>query len=626
MNYKPDNLLITHKILTELLNSNSPKFWDALRDFSWGSADISELISANTLRKRALQRPNLYPPHKKKPLKLALIGAYTLFPIQEIVAHLLELECYNVELFIGEYDNYHNEILDFNSELNKFCPEFLFFFPSAERCRYMGELLDSIEQVEEQAQKEADEILHLCETIHKKHDTNIILANFPLPQHYDLGALKAKCPTSLWNYRKFVNLRMGLDAPFFINICDIEFLSARIGLKNSWDEKSWLETKQPFHAKLMPYIAKEISLLIIKSYVPHKKVLVVDADDTLWGGVIGDDGISGIEIGDTSARGQAFKKFQNYILDLKSRGILIALCSKNSLEIVQDAFLNHPDMVLKIDDFSSFKANWNPKPENIFEIAEELNLGLDSFVFVDDNPAEIELVRQNCSEVTSICLRNDPSLFIELIDHRRLFEPISLTQEDFKRSNQYQIEKKRTSLRKNATSIEDYLVSLEMVGTISEFTEVDTSRIFQLINKSNQFNLTTIRRNESEVRKIITDKSRWGFSCRLKDKFGDHGLISLVILKIDNMNVEIDTWLMSCRVLQRQVEKEVMNEIVRVAKLFKIKEIVGYYLPTKKNVLVKDLLDQMGMTLVKRSSREAKYKLTTSHFIPFKSKIHIIRK
>ena len=357
-----------------------------------------------------------------------------------------------------------------------------------------------------------------------------------------------------------------------------------------------------------------------------KKVLVLDLDNTLWGGVVADDGLEGIELGDTSPRGEAFKAFQKYIRSLKQRGTLLAVCSKNDHAKAAAAFEKHPEMVLRLEDFVSFKANWEPKSDNLRQMATELNLGLDSFVFVDDNPAEIEIVRQFAPEVTTILLGPDPSEYVARLADCRLFEPRSLTAEDAARTEQYRSDAQRQALSATVTDMAAYLESLAMEAAISEFTLVDAPRLAQLINKSNQFNLTTRRRTEAEIHGLMADESQLCFSFRLKDRFGDHGLISVVISQKAGPVMKIDTWLMSCRVLKRQVEDEVLNELMRLARLQGCTRLEGVYLPTAKNEMVRDFYARMGFVLKSESAGARVFELEMDAIQPTLTKIKITRR
>jgi len=423
-----------------------------------------------------------------------------------------------------------------------------------------------------------------------------------------------------------VNLELGLNAPPYLHICDLEFLANRIGGIQSRDDRAWFESKQPCSSALLVEFAREVAHLIISLRQPPKKVLVLDLDNTLWGGVVAEDGLDGIELGDTSPRGEAFKAFQKYILSLKQRGVLLAVCSKNDHAIATEVFEKHPEMCLRLDDFVSFKANWEPKSDNLRQMAAELNLGLDSFAFVDDNPAEIDIVRQFAPEVTTILLGPDASNYVTQLQDCRLFEPQSITAEDAERTTQYRSEVQRKAAESSATDMDAYLKSLEMEAAISEFIAVDVPRLAQLINKSNQFNLTTHRRTEAEICGLMNDREYVGFSVRLKDRFGDHGLISTIIGHKTDDVMTIDTWLMSCRVLKRQIEEEVLNELVRLAAQRGCARLEGVYLPTAKNEMVRDFYTRMGFTLTTENEQRREFELMTKEFKPLSTRIKILRR
>jgi FkbH-like protein len=359
---------------------------------------------------------------------------------------------------------------------------------------------------------------------------------------------------------------------------------------------------------------------------PPKKVLVLDLDNTLWGGVVADDGLEGISLGDTSPQGEAFKAFQKYIRSLKQRGVLLAVCSKNDHDRAVEVFEKHPEMVLRLADIVSFKANWEPKSENIRHMAAELNLGLDSFVFVDDNPAEIEIVRRFAPEVATLLLGPDPSEYVAQLQDCRFFEPRNITAEDAARTSQYRSETQRQQLQASVTDMDAYLESLQMEATISEFTPVDVPRLAQLINKSNQFNLTTRRRTEADLHALLHDPGHVGFSVRLKDRFGDHGLISIVIGRKKDGVLEVDTWLMSCRVLKRQVEETALNELVRLAEKNSANQLAGVYLPTPKNEMVRDFYSRMGFTLSSENETRREFTLKLENFQPVSTKIKLLRR
>jgi FkbH-like protein len=575
-----------------------------LREMTAAAVDTDEVLMLSALRRRASRNGLI---QSQRTVRIALLGGYTLYPLNELIGHLLEVgrpDSCTPEFLLGGYDNYVSEILEPTSSVYEFNPAVIVLVPPLRHCRYGGGLLDGRPEQEQQGNALALQILELCQTANARTGAEIILANFPLPARFDPGACRTRTLGSDWNFRKFVNLELGLNAPPYVHICDVEFLSARRGTPEAFDARAWFESKQPYGRNLLLDVANEAVFLIQSLRHGPKKVAVLDLDGTLWGGVIGEDGLSGIEIGDTSPRGAAFKAFQQYLLSLNQRGILLAVCSKNDYDIAVEPFENHPEMVLRMGNIASFRANWQPKSENLREIASELNLGLDSLVFIDDNPAEIEIVRQFAPEVSTVLLGADPAEHVATLADARLFEQRSITHDDLQRANRYEVDQRRSTLLTSVTDMCAYLESLQMEAVMLEFRSVDVARISQLINKSNQFNLTTHRRSEGEVQAVMNDPSFFHFTTRLKDRFGEHGLIGVVVGQVVRETAYIDTWLMSCRVLKRQVEEEVLNEIVRLASFHKCTSIRGVYRPTAKNGMVRDHYRTFGFTpILEREDR-----------------------
>ena len=612
--------------LKRLLKDKDPYFWCCLELRTKQATSFEDLIFLSNLRKKAKKIGPAQEKQSKSKIKLALIGGYTFYPLYEFAEHILYLAGLECELFIGDFDNYISEILDENSALYQFRPDVVFLWPSEKRCAFQGKLTDDRKAQYDQVIRISEDILELCRLLNKRLGAEIVLSNFILPEHFDLGPYRTKTLGSPWNFLKMINLELGLKSPSYVHVCDNEFISCRRGLLRSRDFRAWLESRQPCSAEILVDVARELAHIICSLHGSPKKVIVLDLDNTLWGGVIGDDGLEGIELGDTSPRGEAFKEFQKYLLSLTERGLLLAVCSKNNREMAEEPFIKHPEMVLKLEHFVSFKANWKPKPDNIVEIAKELSLGLDSFVFVDDNPAEIEIVKQSVPQVTTILLGQDPADFIALLKDSRLFEPVSITEEDMERTRQYKAEDKRRDLKSSVVDMDVFLESLEMKAIISEFTPLDIPRIAQLINRSNQFNLTTRRRTEAGVKELIGRDDYITFTVRLSDKFGDHGLISVVIGEKKGEIMAIDTWLMSCRVLERQVEEEVINEIIRLARLKRCEKVLGIYLPTAKNGMVRDLYPRMGFELLQESGERLEFVRYLLDYREKKTRIGIIRR
>lgn len=613
----------TDTALKDALEKKNPDFWKMLRQRTQEATELEDFLFLSNLRKKAASQVTLQPAPRN--IRIALIGGNNFHPLSDVVEHLLFFAGYSGDFFIGEFDNYVAEVRDNESPLVAFRPEVIFLVPSERTCRYTGRLSDEPELPRQQASGVSQEILELCRLAHERTHAEIVLSNFVLPRLSDPGPFRTRTLASDWSFRKLLNLELGLGAPAFVHICDSEFLANRRGLSQSRDERLWFTSKQLWSIELTIDIAHEIVRLIQFRKTVPKKVLVTDLDNTLWGGIVGEDGLDGIELGDTSAPGQAFKAFQRYLLSLSERGVLLAICSKSDGARALEPFEKHPEMILKRENIVSFKANWNPKHENIREISRELSLGLDSFVFIDDNPAEVELVRQFLPEVASMCLNSDPADYVFQLSEARFFEPLTITTEDEQRTKQYRSEEARREARESATDLRSYLESLQMKASIAEFRAVDVPRIAQLINKSNQFNLTTHRRTEAEVKNLIKNPNHACFSIRLSDRFGDHGLIAVIIAKIHAKTFEIETWLMSCRVLQRGVEEIALNEIVRLASVRKCERIVGEYIPSERNEIVKDHYSKLGFQPVADPTGRLLFEMSVASYVPRSAPIQVLQ-
>jgi FkbH-like protein len=583
-----------------LLREGDPRFWSELWRAARAATTFEALLTLAGLRRKALAKS--HPSTEGTPIRVGLIGAYTTYPLRDLVELLLAAHGWRPTLFTGEYDNYVSEILDEKSPLYASKPDVVVVMPAVARCKYDGSLLDSREEQQKQVDAHVGQLLSLAETCHARSKAEVVLCNYPLPGERDLGAYRGRTLGSDWSFRKAVNLELGLRAPPYVPICDVEFITARRGALACSDRRRWFESKQPGSPALLVDLAREFAHVVTGLRRPSKKVLVLDLDNTLWGGVLGDDGLEGIELGSTSPRGEAFRALQVYVKSLRARGVLLAVASKNDHDRATLAFEEHPEMVLKREDFVAFKANWSPKSDNLEAIATELNLGLDSFVFVDDNPAEVEIVRQFVPAVETILLGDDPSEYVAQLADSGFFEPRTLTPEDLQRTGQYRAEnERRAAMPASVTDMDAYLESLAMVASIRAFSPADVPRITQLVNKSNQFNLTTRRRTEGEISSMLGEGPVRGLTVRLSDRFGDHGLIAVVIGELAGRALKVDTWVMSCRVLKRGVEEETLNAVVRLARSMGAEVLQGVYLPTAKNEMVRDLYPRMGFKLVEES-------------------------
>jgi FkbH-like protein len=382
--------------------------------------------------------------------------------------------------------------------------------------------------------------------------------------------------------------------------------------------------KLPFAQRCVPIYAEHCARLCGALLGKARKCLVLDLDNTLWGGVIGDDGIEGIVLGQGSAVGEAFLAVQQMAIDLRERGVVLAVSSKNNDNVARAVFKDHPDMLIREEHIAVFQANWKDKASNLEAIAQTLNIGIDALVLVDDNPAERAQVRQALPQVAVPELGDDPSLYPRHVFAAGYFEAVAFSAEDRQRAEQYQANAKRVSMQGQARDLKSYLKSLNMVMKVTPFDSVGRARISQLINKSNQFNLTTKRYTEAAVARLEGDADALTFQIRLSDAFGDNGMICVVILERHETDWEIDTWLMSCRVLGRQVEEATLNTIVAAAKQAGGRRLIGTYRPTDRNQMVADHYKKLGFSPVEsREDRTTIWALDIASYEPKEVQIHI---
>jgi FkbH-like protein len=411
-----------------------------------------------------------------------------------------------------------------------------------------------------------------------------------------------------------------------VDLLAVDEYAARDGVTAWHDTALWHRSKQEISPVAAPLFGDLVGRLLAAKQGRSFKCLVMDLDNTMWGGVIGDDGMEGIALGQGSALGEAYVAFQDYARELSRRGVILAVCSKNDEANAVEPFEKHPEMVLRRPDISSFVANWSDKAGNIRAIAEELNIGIDSLVFIDDNPFERNLVRQELPMVAVPEVSDDPTYFPRAIADAGYFEGLSVTDEDRERTALYQGNKARDALQASATDLPSYLRGLEMQLVWKQFDRVGLQRIVQLINKSNQFNLTTRRYTEEDVFAVMDDPNAFGLQLRLLDRFGDNGVIAIIVGRLqENQDLYIDTWLMSCRVLGRQVEPTTLNLIAQQAEKLGARRLVGEYIPTKKNGMVKDHYAKLGFTVMDRDEAGGNRNLIDlASFKPTETFIHVI--
>lgn len=572
--------------------------WEKLKLAGMLTNDYFKYLKLCKKRRKTLSSLDI---KRRKKIKLAILGSANTDFIPEPLEFSLDSHGIECEILNTPFNTYAYQMLAPDSLVGNFKPDVVlvvnapFSQPEWPDIRLSGAELESM------LQRTAEYWLNLCNTLHANTGCEIIFDNFIQLPWKPNGNLAPKLDFDLNNYISHLNFKIAQAAPSFLHIHDVAWMAAHHGVSKWFDLKYWHHAKLPVSLNYLIYYIKNAAAIISSLYGGMKKVLVLDLDNTLWGGVIGDDGLDGIEVGQGTPAGEAFLSFQKYIRQLKDRGILLAVCSKNDEVNAKLPFEQHPEMYLKLDDFVCFIANWEPKPNNLLIMASKLNLGIDSFVFVDDSPAERDLMRTQLSDVVTIELNNDPASYPALIDEHSPFELTSLSNEDMERTNQYKENFNRESLLTTVSNYDDYLVSLEQHATILPFEEGRLDRITQLINKTNQFNLTTSRKNRTEVEAIMQDDKYFSAYVQLSDKFGNHGIISVIFGTWTDDALVIDGWLMSCRTLKRGVEKMTFNYLVEQVKINSRKHVIGTYIPTGRNTMVENLYSDLGFELLETS-------------------------
>ena len=523
---------------------------------------------------------------------------------------------FNIDLFEAEYNQIDRLFLDRSSELYEFDAEVIVLFQSTHKFGERYSLLPASGK-EMAAEERIAFLRNICEDPYFA-GKKIICFNYPEIDDTVFGSYANKVSSSFtYQVRKlnFDLMELSRSHPNLF-ICDIASLQNKFGRDFMFSPNVYVSTEMVLSVDSLPYVASRVMDIVGAIKGQFKKCLILDLDNTVWGGIIGDDGMEGIQIGHGLGIGKAFSEFQMWVKKLKQRGIIICVASKNNLETAKEPFEKHPDMILKLDDIAVFQANWETKVDNIRTIRKILNIGFDSMVFLDDNPFERNIVRENIPGITVPELPEDPGDYLEYLYSLNLFETASYDKADKDRTKQYQVEAQRVSLAKTFTNEADFLKSLKMVSAVSGFTKFNTPRVAQLSQRSNQFNLRTIRYTEADIAEMAKDRKTIDLSFTLEDKFGDNGLIGVVIMKeLDVESLFIDTWFMSCRVLKRGMENFTLNAIVQKAKEAGYKRIVGEYLPTAKNKMVEQHFPSLGFRKIE-GAPTAQYELLVDQYQP----------
>lgn len=536
------------------------------------------------------------------PKKIAILGGETTQNIKIMLELFLLNYGIKPSFYESEYNMYFEDGMFPNQELEEFAPDIIYICTCIRNITEFPVLTDTRDVVEQKKAVVVNKFSELWDHLQNVYHCPVIQNNFEYPFFRLMGNKDAS------DYHGRVNFVTMLNCGFYeyaqthdnFYICDVNYISASYGLDRWSDPYYWHMYKYAVAVPAIPYLSFNVANIIKSIYGKNKKAFNLDLDNTLWGGIVGDDGVDNIEIGQETSLAQTYSEFQEYLKLHKQLGVLLTVNSKNE-EDNAIAGLSRPDSILKKQDFINIKANWNPKSANLAETAKEIELLPESFVFVDDNPAEREIVR---SQIKGAAVPEIDGVehYIQVIDKAGYFEVTSLSQDDLKRTEMYQENVKRTQFQASFTNYEDYLKSLDMKGEIQSFAPMYMSRIAQLTNKSNQFNLTTKRYSQTDIEAVAHDADHITLYGKLGDKFGDNGVVSIVIGRIDGPDrdeLHMELWLMSCRVLKRDMEYAMMDELVAKAKAIGIKKIIGYYYPTAKNAMVKDFYSLQGFSKIK---------------------------
>ncbi len=549
-----------------------------------------------------------------KSIRIAVLGGSTTSTIIDILE--LFLLQYNLKpiFYQSEYNQYWSDAVFENEKLDSFKPDIVWIHTTARNISKFPDFCDNKQAVESLLSETFDYYRQMWEALSKKYDCTIIQNNFEMLFYRILGNKDAY---DIRGRNRFIYCLNDLfyqyaenHSGFFIN--DLNYISASFGLEKWHDLRVWYSYKLAMCVDAIPAFAYNLANIIKAIYGKNKKFISVDLDNTLWGGVIGDDGVGNIEIGHETAEGEAYLELQRYLLLLRSLGVILTVNSKND-ENNAISGLNHPQGALKPESFAVIKANWEPKNDNLLKTAEELNLGIDSAVFVDDNQFERSIITESYPKV-SVPEFDKITDCISVIDRNGYFEVLNLSQDDLRRADNYRKNAQRLELQNHCPDYSVFLQSLDMKAEISNFSDLYIARIAQLTNKTNQFNLTTRRYTQTEIEAAADDDDCLCIYGRLEDRFGDNGIVSVAMGRLLKDTVFIDLWIMSCRVLKRGMECAMMDEFVRRTALKGAKRICGVYIPTQKNGMVKDFYKDMGFQFMGQSDEKYMWEIEISDY------------
>lgn len=588
-----------------------------------------DFLRTDRLDRTLCRRFGHVPPQEAgtRPVRLAILGSSTLVHLHAPIRVAALRRSIWVGTYANEYGQYWQELLDPSSALHRFRPDAVLFAFDA---RHIAAGLDAAADDADAAAVQEGALGRIveCWRLAREAFDCSVLQQTVLPVLPPLlGSNEHRLPASAERLAARLNaaLRDRADQSG-VHLIALDAWAAQHGVRAWHDPLLWHRAKQEVSPVAAPFSGDLVARVLAALQGRSRKCLVLDLDNTIWGGVLGDDGVEGLELGQGGALGEAFVAVQQYASQLAKRGVILAVCSKNEESHALAAFAGHPEMVLHRSDIACFKANWEDKPANLRAIARELNIGLDALVFVDDNPFERDLVRRELPEVAVPEIPEDEPAFIPItLADAGYFEALSVTADDRARTGQYQANLARRELQSQTTDLAGYLRELRMQLLWRRFDRAGLGRIVQLINKTNQFNLTTRRYSEAEVLAVMADPRAFGLQLRLLDRLGDNGTIAVVIGRLENdADCRIDTWLMSCRVLGRQVEQATLNLVAAEARELGARRLIGEYRPTAKNNLVAQHYSRLGFADLGAGADGAiRFLLDLERFAPLETSIEV---
>ncbi|MEL7535594.1 MAG: HAD-IIIC family phosphatase [Pseudomonadota bacterium] len=552
-------------------------------------------------------------------LRVAFLGNHTLDPLQRATTVMIDALGVPVRSIVGAFDQHFQELLDEQSQTRQFEPNAIVLSLSlrylAPKLVYGNGVVDP-QTIGEEIDRVVDIVSQWAALALANSSAALYVCNFTRPPAIRFGP----ADTALASGEQFIyaTLNHRLSAITAteprLNVIDTHHAAASAGIAGGWNPRMYHLAKIEWDSGATLHMAKLIGRACRAQVRPARKCLVLDMDNTLWGGVLGEEGPQGIKIGNGDPTGEAFSAFQSAALDMKARGVVLAACSKNNLADVEEAFRVRDDMPLKLDDFAYRAINWEPKNKNIVAIAQALNIGTDSLVFIDDNPVECELIRQTLPEVLTLQLPSDPSILADFLYDLPDFDKLRLTAEDARKTEQYAENFKREELQKSVGDLDTFLESLDTRVEIAQAATSDVARVTQLFTKTNQFNVTTIRYSTTDVESFIAAEDTALYTIRAADKFGDLGLIGVCLLRLKNGAAAIDSFVMSCRALGRGIETAATNLVKAQAFTERgVTKMTARYLPTKKNKPAVDFFERQGFTVANRTEAgEVDYVLSAS--------------